>query len=103
MSTPPIIKIHVPADGISIPPKSMRDALADQAAELVRGMFLDHYEGFGEEMSKSESNKLSVSVGYKLRQTGGGIHLSAKISFGAKTTDEAEAEVSDPKQGKLGV
>lgn len=82
---------------------SMKEALAEKAADLVRDLFTQHFEGFGEEMSKSESNKLSVSVGYKLRQTGGGIHLSAKISFGAKTTDEAEAEVSDPKQGKLGV
>ena len=82
---------------------SMREALAEKAADLVRDLFTQHFEGFGEEMSKSESNKLSVSVGYKLRQTGGGIHLSAKISFGAKTTDEAEAEVSDPKQEKLGL
>lgn len=82
---------------------SMKEALAEKAADLVRDLFTQHYEGFGEEMSKSESNKLSVSVGYKLRQTGGGIHLSAKISFGAKTTDEAEAEVSDPKQEKLGL
>jgi len=79
----------------------MRDALAEKAADLVRDLFSQHFDGFGEEMGKSESNKLSVSVGYKLRQTGGGIHLSAKISFGAKTTDEAEAEVSDPKQEKL--
>lgn len=82
---------------------SMKEALAEKAADLVRDLFAQHYDGFGEEMSKSESNKLSVSVGYKLRQTGGGIHLSAKISFGAKTTDEAEAEVSDPKQEKLGL
>lgn len=82
---------------------SMKEALAEKAADLVRDLFTQHFEGFGEEMSKSESNKLSVSVGYKLRQTGGGIHLSAKISFGAKTTDEAEAEVSDPKQEKLGL
>ena len=82
---------------------SMKEALAEKAADLVRDLFTQHFDGFGEEMSKSESNKLSVSVGYKLRQTGGGIHLSAKISFGAKTTDEAEAEVSDPKHGKLGV
>lgn len=82
---------------------SMKEALAEKAADLVRDLFTQHYEGFGEEMSKSESSKLSVSVGYKLRQTGGGIHLSAKISFGAKTTDEAEAEVSDPKQEKLGL
>lgn len=82
---------------------SMKEALAEKAADLVRDLFTQHFDGFGEEMSKSESNKLSVSVGYKLRQTGGGIHLSAKISFGAKTTDEAEAEVSDPKQEKLGL
>jgi hypothetical protein len=80
---------------------TMKEALAERAGELVRDLFLQHFDGFGEELAKSESNKLSVSVGYKLRQTGGGIHLSAKISYGAKTTDEAECEVSDPKQEKL--
>ena len=80
---------------------SMKDALAAKAAELVSDLFTQHFAGFGEEMSKSESNKLAVSVGFKLRQTGGGINLKAKISFGARTTDEAEAEVSDPKQEKL--
>lgn len=103
MSTPPIINIHVPEDGIKVPPKSMRDALADAAAELVREKFLDHFDGFGEEMSKSESNKLAVSFGFKLRQTGGGINIKGKISFGARTADEAECEVGDPKQEKLGL
>lgn len=80
---------------------SMKEALAEKAADLVRDLFTQHFDGFGEEMGKSESNKLSVSVGFKLRQTGTGLHLTAKISFGAKVTDEAEAEVSDPKQEKL--
>jgi len=84
-----------------IPNATMRDALAEQSAQLVHDLFLQHFDGFGEELAKSESNKLSVSVGYKLRQTGGGIHLSAKISYGAKTTDEAECEVSDPKQSTM--
>jgi len=80
---------------------TMKDVLADHAGELVTDLFAQHFDAFGEELAKSESNKLSVSVGYKLRQTGGGIHLTAKISYGAKTTDEAECEVSDPKQEKL--
>ena len=80
---------------------SMKDALATKAAELVNDLFAQHFDAFGEEMSKSETNKLAVSVGFKLRQTSGGINLKAKISFGAKTTDEAEVEVSDPRQEKL--
>ena len=80
---------------------TIREALAERAGDIVRDLFDAHFDAFGEEMSKSETNKLSVSVGFKLRQTGGGINLKAKISFGAKVTDEAEAEVSDPKQEKL--
>lgn len=79
----------------------LKSALAEQAAQLVSDLFTQHFDGFGEEMGKSESNKLSVSVGFKLRQTGTGLHLTAKISFGAKVTDEAECEVADPKQEKL--
>ena len=79
----------------------MKDALAAKAAELVSDLFTTHFAAFGDEMAKSESNKLSVGVSFKLRQTGPGLHVSAKISFGAKVTDEAEAEVSDPRQEKL--
>ena len=81
----------------------MREALATKAAELVIDLFIAHFTGFGEELQKSESNKLSVGVTFKLRQTGAGLHLTAKISFGAKVTDELECEVSDPAQTKLGL
>ena len=88
---------------MSTPIQSIKDSLASQAGDIVSNLFLAHFDAFGEEMSKSETNKLSVSVGFKLRQTSGGINLKAKISFGAKTTDEAEVEVSDPRQEKLGL
>jgi len=82
-------------------PTDMREATALQVGTLAADLFRAHYDAIGREMEQAETNKLSVGLTYKVRQTSDGLSLKAKISFGAKHTDEAEANVSDPKQSKL--
>lgn len=82
-------------------PTDMREATAEQVGTLAADLFRVHYDAIGREMAEAEVNKLKVSIGYTVRQTSDGLNLKAKISFGAKHTDEAEINVSDPKQSKL--
>jgi len=81
--------------------QTMREATALQVGELAADLFRTNYDAIGREMEDSQVNKLSVGMTFKVRQVSDGISLKAKISFGAKHTDEAEANVPDPKQTKL--
>lgn len=79
----------------------MKAVLTEQVAQIISGLWESHHDRIIAELGSTDANKLSVSVGIKIRTTSTGYSLKAKIGYGAKHTDESEADVEDPNQEKL--
>jgi hypothetical protein len=79
---------------------NITEALTNQVADSVRNLWETHQRDIIECLGENE-NKLTISVALKLRSTSTGYNVKAKISYGAKRTDESEVEVADPAQEKL--
>jgi hypothetical protein len=79
---------------------NINEALVNEAADSVRRLVETHLADIIDCLGENE-NKLTVAVSLKLRSTSGGYNLKARISYGAKRTDESEVEVADPAQERL--
>ena len=85
---------------MSTKPK-MKDVSTATVAQLVSGLWESNHDKIVAELGATDANKLTVSVSLKVRSTSDGLAIKGKIGYGAKHTDEAECEVSDPAQEKL--
>ena len=79
---------------------NINEALTSQVAEAVRGLWESNQPAIIEALGENE-NRLTIGISVKLRSTSTGYNVKAKISYGAKHTDESEVEVADPAQERL--
>lgn len=97
------VQIHTPG-GETIDATAAFAALSysevefQRVSSLVNSLLETHWAGILQAVADSEDSTGSVSLSVKLDHSGPARIVKTKLSYSVKTSDEAEAYVSDPAQ-----
>jgi hypothetical protein len=72
--------------------------------DLVSGLLAEHWTEIAKQRNETEDGAFTVSLSVKLSRDGRNRdRAKVSIGYGVRVKDEAEGEIDDPRQQKMGV